>query len=467
MAHISLAVRGSQRIESFLKKHFNAQGKGLHAIVSSVEEQIPQQTVRHIRYIASVRNKVVHEAAEIDDLEIFSESIDSILSDLQSIIDARKAEEEQHWRDSSRLLGHYQKQEQPVVVITQTPLWAKIIIPVLAFATISSCYSSVGKGGGTVYGYGNSANTELTRLKYTKASLESTVASLRKELKEAQEEAKRAKEVAQKKAALASAQPDKVAAPHVNVINLRDAQEKLNLLGYNAGPPDGLKGPGTRQALTAFQLQNGLPQTGELNTATSTILFSEQAKTSARPVVSGGRSINMLAVAEKTQNDKQRGYAAIDEGIRENLSRASIKIGKVDVDSGNVQVQVGWTIDVASINEQLKEHLKTQSNRRDLEVRNYRQAEHRPYSASLFSSLQKKSAHIVVKVGPKTGRMRIGGGAHCHVTCQFSTSRNPNSFYLKGSRALGGNYPEVIKVQGLSNADLAAIDQVTGWIEWN
>src|SRR5699024_2954360 len=154
MAHISLAVRGSQRIESFLKKHFNAQGKGLHAIVSSVEEQIPQQTVRHIRYIASVRNKVVHEAAEIDDLEIFSERVDSILSDLQSIIDARKAEEEQHWRDSSRLLGHYQKQEQPVVVITQTPLWAKIIIPVLAFATISSCYSSVGKGGGTVYGYG-------------------------------------------------------------------------------------------------------------------------------------------------------------------------------------------------------------------------------------------------------------------------------------------------------------------------
>jgi peptidoglycan hydrolase-like protein with peptidoglycan-binding domain len=42
-------------------------------------------------------------------------------------------------------------------------------------------------------------------------------------------------------------------------------QEKLNLLGYEAGPNDGLMGPKTRGAIRAFQKDAGLPVTGKID----------------------------------------------------------------------------------------------------------------------------------------------------------------------------------------------------------
>lgn len=42
-------------------------------------------------------------------------------------------------------------------------------------------------------------------------------------------------------------------------------QEKLNLLGYESGPNDGLMGPKTRGAIRAFQKDAGLPVTGKID----------------------------------------------------------------------------------------------------------------------------------------------------------------------------------------------------------
>jgi peptidoglycan hydrolase-like protein with peptidoglycan-binding domain len=42
-------------------------------------------------------------------------------------------------------------------------------------------------------------------------------------------------------------------------------QEQLNLLGYEAGPNDGLMGPKTRSAIRAFQKDAGLPVTGKID----------------------------------------------------------------------------------------------------------------------------------------------------------------------------------------------------------
>jgi membrane fusion protein, multidrug efflux system len=44
-------------------------------------------------------------------------------------------------------------------------------------------------------------------------------------------------------------------------------QEALNGLGFDAGPVDGVMGERTRDALSAYQQQNGLPPTGELDRA--------------------------------------------------------------------------------------------------------------------------------------------------------------------------------------------------------
>ena len=49
-------------------------------------------------------------------------------------------------------------------------------------------------------------------------------------------------------------------------------QERMQELGYYHGPLDGVWGPGTQQAVAAFQQQNGLQPNAQLNPATVTAL---------------------------------------------------------------------------------------------------------------------------------------------------------------------------------------------------
>lgn len=51
-------------------------------------------------------------------------------------------------------------------------------------------------------------------------------------------------------------------------MSMREAQERLNALGYDVGTPDGSAGPRTAKALREFQKGQGIPATGRLDTAT-------------------------------------------------------------------------------------------------------------------------------------------------------------------------------------------------------
>src|SRR5690606_18898902 len=63
---------------------------------------------------------------------------------------------------------------------------------------------------------------------------------------------------------------------------VRAVQQKLNELGYSAGPADGLMGRGTRAAIIAFQQDRGLAATGVADQAL--LLQLQQAPTrSSRP----------------------------------------------------------------------------------------------------------------------------------------------------------------------------------------
>jgi len=55
-------------------------------------------------------------------------------------------------------------------------------------------------------------------------------------------------------------------------LSMRDAQARLNELGYNVGTPDGNGGPKTAAALRAFQRDNGLQPSGRLDAATQDVL---------------------------------------------------------------------------------------------------------------------------------------------------------------------------------------------------
>ena len=59
---------------------------------------------------------------------------------------------------------------------------------------------------------------------------------------------------------------------------VKDLQSRLQSLGYYQGEIDGEFGPGTKEAVTAFQKQNGLDADGMVGQETKSILFSVQAK---------------------------------------------------------------------------------------------------------------------------------------------------------------------------------------------
>ena len=86
MISIDIAVRGSKRLEALLEARFGARGRGLHEKLSSVERRVPQELRRSIRWVATIRNKVVHEdgpsPASADD---FARTVDQIARGLEAI----------------------------------------------------------------------------------------------------------------------------------------------------------------------------------------------------------------------------------------------------------------------------------------------------------------------------------------------------------------------------------------------
>lgn len=69
MDDIGRVVRYSRRLERLLKEHYHAEGKGLHQLVTSCEQRLPHDSVKQLRFVATVRNKAVHQDGyEVDDI---------------------------------------------------------------------------------------------------------------------------------------------------------------------------------------------------------------------------------------------------------------------------------------------------------------------------------------------------------------------------------------------------------------
>jgi len=89
MSDIDLAVTRSQRLEQLLERDFGATGRGLHEKVSSIADSMPQDLVRKLRLVATVRNKVVHESGRIEDKSRFLDAADAAERELKTIRDRR------------------------------------------------------------------------------------------------------------------------------------------------------------------------------------------------------------------------------------------------------------------------------------------------------------------------------------------------------------------------------------------
>lgn len=86
-AQAGVAIDIARQLETTLEA-FGARGKGLHEKTSSVEGKLPEALVKKLRFIASVRNKIVHEDDLMpdDDFSAFAESGQQAMEDLKDAI---------------------------------------------------------------------------------------------------------------------------------------------------------------------------------------------------------------------------------------------------------------------------------------------------------------------------------------------------------------------------------------------
>ena len=87
MSDIELAITRTKALEALLEQAFHATGKGLHEKVTSVQNRLPQPLVRKIRFVATVRNKIVHESdyKHIDDRDGYVRACDEAEAELRAL----------------------------------------------------------------------------------------------------------------------------------------------------------------------------------------------------------------------------------------------------------------------------------------------------------------------------------------------------------------------------------------------
>lgn len=73
MSDVEIAIAASKKYEATLEQRFGAVGKGLHEKAGSVEHLLDAQTLKCLRTVATLRNRLVHEpnVTTIDDPERF------------------------------------------------------------------------------------------------------------------------------------------------------------------------------------------------------------------------------------------------------------------------------------------------------------------------------------------------------------------------------------------------------------
>ena len=87
MSDIELAISRTKALESLLEAALGATGKGLHEKVSSVQAKLPPPLVKKLRFVATIRNKIVHESdyQKMDDRPAFERVCDEAEGELRAM----------------------------------------------------------------------------------------------------------------------------------------------------------------------------------------------------------------------------------------------------------------------------------------------------------------------------------------------------------------------------------------------
>ncbi len=113
----------------------------------------------------------------------------------------------------------------------------------------------------------------------------------------------------------------------------KDIQARLNALGYNAGPVDGIPGRGTRSAIAAFEKANDLDSDGKADSVMLQALFSRNARAMPRVASEPSEPVTKptkgsAATSTVAENASSPGTATETTGVSEDdtHNRTSLQI---------------------------------------------------------------------------------------------------------------------------------------------
>jgi hypothetical protein len=86
-----LVCDASSQLERLLEERLGATGKGLHEKASSVQARLSPEALKRIRFIASVRNAVVHERVPVKDRMGFMIAVDGAAAEIGALAPAERA----------------------------------------------------------------------------------------------------------------------------------------------------------------------------------------------------------------------------------------------------------------------------------------------------------------------------------------------------------------------------------------
>lgn len=128
MSDIEFAIKASKKLEGLLADYFDAEGKGLREKVDSVAHELSTELVNKIRWIATVRNNLVHELGydDVPEQADFHLSCEDALLELQQYAIGRTnirtgkifKSSESHMRDAKfyQAMRRYDKHGLPLHV---------------------------------------------------------------------------------------------------------------------------------------------------------------------------------------------------------------------------------------------------------------------------------------------------------------------------------------------------------------
>jgi len=90
MSAIEIVVQASQQLEKALES-MGATGRGLHEKTDSVSSRLPPAIAKRLHWIATVRNRVVHEGAGLDNPAEFQQAVQQTLQEIRLLASSQTA----------------------------------------------------------------------------------------------------------------------------------------------------------------------------------------------------------------------------------------------------------------------------------------------------------------------------------------------------------------------------------------